>query len=151
MQNALPSERAAVIGSIDPDVNTAAAYTVALYVDASKFASIMGIVQCGTLGSSATVDFALVQATDTSGTSSKAISGKSITQLTQAGTDASDKQAIINLRADELDTDNGFTFVSMTMTVGTATSDASAILLGFDPSYAPASDNDIAAVVEIIG
>jgi hypothetical protein len=36
------------------------------------------------------------------------------------------------------------------MTIGTATSDAGAILIGVNPRNAPASDNDLAAVDEII-
>ena len=145
--NALGSERAAVAAVIDPDANTAAAYTSA-YVSMSTFNQVLAIVQTGTLGSSATVDFKLVQATDSSGTSVKDISGKAITQLVKASND--DDQAVINCRSEELDVANGFDYVAMTMTVGTATSDCSAIMLGMTPRYAPASDNDLAAVQEII-
>ena len=145
--NALGSERAAVAAVIDPDANTAAAYTSA-YVSMSTFNQVLAIVQTGTLGSSATVDFKLVQATDSSGTSSKDISGKSITQLVKASND--DDQAVINCRSEELDVANGFDYVAMTMTVGTATSDCSAIMLGMTPRYAPASDNDLASVQEIV-
>ena len=146
--NALPSERVAILGTVDPDVLTAAAHT-SDYVDMSKFERVMAVVMAGTLGSSATFDAKLVQATDSSGTSSKDITGKSITQLTEAGTD-SDKQAIINCMAQELDVDNGFTHVALTITVGTASSDGAGVLLGLDPRYGPASDNDIASVDEIV-
>lgn len=145
----LPSESVAIVDVIDPDANTAAAYTSATYVDAKNFKSFLAIVAAGTLGASATLDFKLVQATDSAGTGSKDITGKAITQLTQAGSD-SDKQAVINLQVDELDVDGGFSFVGMTMTVGTATSDCAAILLGCEPSYAPASDNDVSTVDEIV-
>ena len=145
--NALGSERAAVAAVIDPDANTAAAYTSA-YVSMSTFNQVLAIVQTGTLGSSATVDFKLVQATDSSGTSVKDISGKAITQLVKASND--DDQAVINCRSEELDVANGFDYVAMTLTVGTATSDASAIMLGMSPRYAPASDNDLASVQEIV-
>ena len=146
--NTLGSERAAVAAVIDPDANTAAAYT-STYVSMATFNQVMAVVQAGTLGSSATLDFKLVQATDSSGTGSKDITGKAITQLTQAGTDA-DKQAVINCRAEELDVDSDFDYVAMVMTVGTATSDCSAIMLGMTPRYAPASDNDVSTVDEII-
>ena len=145
--NTLGSERAAVAAVIDPDNNGAAAYTSA-YVSMSTFNQVLAIVQTGTLGSSATVDFKLVQATDSSGTSSKDISGKAITQLVKASND--DDQAVINCRSEELDVANGFDYVAMTMTVGTATSDCSAIMLGMTPRYAPASDNDLASVQEIV-
>jgi hypothetical protein len=144
-----PSERVAVLGTIDPDVSTAAAYT-SDYGDASKFEQLMAIVFAGTLGSSATLDAKLVQATSSAGANVKDITGKAITQLTEAGTD-SDKQAILQVRADELDVAGGFSFVAVVVTVGTATSDAGAVLLGLNPTYGPASDYDLASVDEIVG
>ena len=145
---ALSSEVAAVIGTVDPDALTAAAHT-SDYVSAADFESIMAVIMAGTLGSSATLDAKLVQATDSGGTGSKDITGKAITQLTQAGTD-SDKQAIINCRAEELDLANSFTHVALTITVGTAASDGGGLLLGLNPRMAPASDNDLASVAEIV-
>lgn len=146
--NALPSEKVAVAGVIDPDANAAGALT-SDWLDMTKFGQAMAIIMAGTLGSSATLDAKLQQATDSSGTSAKDITGKAITQLTQAGTD-SDKQAIINCLAEELDVDNGFTHVAIVMTTGTATSDSGAILLGLEPRYGPASDDDLASVDEIV-
>jgi hypothetical protein len=146
--NKLGSESVAVGGVIDPDANAAGALT-SDYVSMDNFETAMAIIMAGTLGSSGTLDAKLVQATDSSGTGSKDITGKSITQLTQAGTD-SDKQAIINVRAEELDVDNSFNHVAITMTTATATSDSAAILLGMNPRRAPASDNDLASVDEIV-
>lgn len=148
MPNVLGSEMVAVVGTIDPDVQTAGALT-SDYGAAADFESMMAIIMAGTLGSSATLDAKLVQATDSSGTGSKDISGAAITQLTDGGSD-SDKQAIINVRPEDLDLDGGFTHVAITMTVGTATSDTGAILLGINPRYAPASDSDLTSVDEIV-
>lgn len=136
------------VGRIDPDVQTAAAYSTG-YIDASKFTKFLAVVMAGTLGSSATLDAKLEQATDGSGTGVKDITGKAITQLTQAGTD-SDKDACISLDPSELDIANGFDFFRLTMTVGTATSDAGAIVLGIGPVYSPASDNDASSVDEYV-
>jgi len=144
---ALSSEVAAVIGTVDPDALTTAAHT-SDYVAAADFESIMAIVMAGTLGTAATMDAKLVQATDSSGTGSKDITGKAITQLVKATDD--DKQAIINCRAEELDLDNSFTHVALTITVGTAASDGGGLLLGLNPRMAPASDNDLASVAEIV-
>ena len=144
--NILPSDRARVMATIDPDV-TAASTVVSDYVAMAQLQSIMAIVMAGTLGSSATLDAKLVQATDSSGTGAKDITGKAITQLTEAGTD-SDKQAVINCRADELDTANDFTHVALSLTVAVATSDAAGIILGFDARYEPATD--LASVDEIV-
>lgn len=141
-------EGAAVVGTIDPDAY-AASTVVSDYVDMTKFQEVMAVVMAGELGSSATLDAKLRQATDSSGTGVKDITGKAITQLTQAGTD-SDKQAVIRVRSDELDVANRFTHVALSMTIGTATSDAGAILLGFMSRYQPGNSYDLATVDEIV-
>lgn len=136
--NILPSDRVRVMGVIDPDATAASTVTTG-YVSLADFGSVMAIIMAGTLGTSATVDAKLQQATDSSGTGVKDISGKAITQLTEAGTD-SDKQAIINCRSEELDVANGFTHVRLSITVATATSDVGGILLGLDARYEPVTD-----------
>jgi len=146
--NLLPSDQTAVLGTIDPDAYAAGA-TSSDWCDLTKFEAVMAIVMAGTLGASATLDAKLEQATDSSGTGAKDITGKTITQFTQAGTD-SDKQAIINVRGEELDVDNNFTHVRLTMTVAVATSDAGGILLGMYPRFGPASGSDLASVDEIV-
>jgi hypothetical protein len=137
--NIKPNQEATLIAVIDPDAYPAATYTTGWVAMGTDFDSIQAIVFAGTLGASATLDAKLEQATDGSGTGAKDITGKAITQLTQAGTD-SDKQAIILCRSDELDVTNGFDFVRLSMTVGTATSDAGACVLGHNARYAPATD-----------
>ena len=143
MTTALGSEQWAVIGVVDPDANGAAEYLTAA-IDMSMWSRIVAVVQTGTLGTSATVDLKLTDSDATGGTYTD-ISGKAITQLVKASND--DDQAVINLRFDELNTDARF--VKAAVTVGTATSDCSAIVMGL-PRYYPASDNDIASVVEIV-
>jgi len=147
--NLKPSDRVAVSGAIDPDVTAAGTVTTG-WLSIAQFGSLMAIVMTGTLGSSATVDAKLEQATDSSGTGAKDVTGKAITQLTQAGTDESDSQAIINCGQQDLDVDNDFAFVRLSITVAVATSDVGGLLLGFDPAYAPASDNDAATVLEVV-
>ena len=78
------------------------------------------------------------------------ITGAAITQLTQAGTDASDKQAVITVKAQDLDVDGGFTHVALVMTVGTATSDAGAVVIGMPATYGPATNADLASVLEVV-
>lgn len=146
--NIKPSDVAGIVGSIDPDVNVAAAYTTA-WVDMENYEAVMAIVMAGAMVATSTIDAKIQQATDGSGTGAKDITGKAITQLTAAGTD-DDKQAIINLRADEMDAANSFTHVQLSMTVGTADSDSAALLLGFYPHYGVASANDEASVDEIV-
>ena len=56
------ADNAAVLATIDPDAYGAST-VVSDYVDASEFHQILAIVMAGTLGSSATLDAKLVQAT----------------------------------------------------------------------------------------
>ena len=77
------------------------------------------------------------------------IPGAAITALTQAGTDA-DKQAVINFNTDLLAGSTLYTHFRLAMTTAVADCDAGAVVLGFDPRYAPASDNDASTVDEIV-
>jgi hypothetical protein len=109
----------------------------------------LAIVAVGDMVATSTVDGKLEQATDGAGTGAKDITGKAITQFTAAGTD-SNKQALINLRPEELDIANNFTHFRLTMTVATAASDAMGIVLGGAPRIGNANENDLAAVDEIV-
>jgi len=145
----LPTEEAGIAGVIDPDAYSTGTQTTG-WINMADFEAIMAIVAAGTLGASATIDAKLEQATDSSGTSAKDVSGKSITQLSKGSPDGSDKQALINMRREELDVQNGFTHVRLSLTVGTASSDAGAVVLGYMPRHGPASDQDISSVAEIV-
>jgi len=147
--NALPSESIAVVGTIDPDAYTAATY-VTDYASLEKFESLMIILKVGEMQATSTVDAVVKQATDASGTSAKNLTtSKAITQLTAAGSD-DDKQVVINVRAEDLDMANSFDHVALSVTVGTAASDLDVTVLGVNPRYLPASDNDLASVDEIV-
>ncbi|RJX20815.1 MAG: hypothetical protein C4570_03400 [Ammonifex sp.] len=144
--NVKPSEAAVLAGVIDPDAYAAAAYSTG-WVSMIDYDAIQAIVQVGTIAATGTVDAKLEQASDGSGTGAKDITGKAITQLTQAGGD-SDQQAIINCRSDELDVANAFTHVRLTVTLGTAGADMGALVLGHYARYAP--ETDLASVVEVV-
>ena len=148
--NLKPSHLAAIVGVYDPDANTAGGTTFpATYVDMADFGSLMAIIMAGDLGSSATINAKLVQATSAAGAGSKDIPGKAITALTAGGTD-SNKQAVINLHEAELDVAGGFRFVACTITVGVSTSDSAGLLIGMHPKKNIASEYDIAAVKQIV-
>ena len=144
----IPSDQVAVAAVIDPDA-TAAGTVTSGWVSMADFEKLMAVVFAGTLGASATLDAKLEQATDSSGTGAKDITGKSITQLTKAGSD-DDKQAVINVSAEELDVTNDFDHVRLSMTVATATSDVGGVVLGFNPRFGKASDSDASSVDEIV-
>ena len=145
-----PSDRAAVVGVIDPDVLTATTHDSG-WVDMSKFERIMAIAMVGTLGEGAEFDAKLQQAQDADGTGVKDITGKAITQMSEDVSPVDeDNQAVINCRADELDVTNGFTHARLRITIAAASCDGAGIIIGFDARQQPASDNDLASVSEIV-
>lgn len=145
--NTRPSENVAVLATLDP-ASTAASTVTTGWVNAGLFLHIMALIQTGTLGASATVDAKLQQATDSSGTGAKDVTSKAITQIVKAAGD--NKQAIINLKPQELDVSNGFNYVRLSLTVGTATSVVGAALLGMIPRFGGCEQFNQAATVQIV-
>ena len=137
----------AMFGMIDADNYAAATYT-SDYGDASVVDRFVATIAVGDMAATATVDAKLVQATDSSGTGKKDITGAAITQLTQAGSD-DNKQAKIEVRSEQLDINNGFDHVAVEVTVAAAAVDLAAWLEGLVYST-PASSVDLASVAEIV-
>jgi len=100
------------------------------------------------LGAGATVDAKIQQAQDSTGTGIKDIAGKAITQIPKASGD--NKQALINVKPEELDTAKVFGFVRLSVTVGVAASQTAAQVLGINGRELPASGVNQSAVVQII-
>lgn len=151
MSNHWGHEEWAVIACIDPDAYTAAEYntkgTASHTIDMSKWSEVMFILMVGDLGSSATVDLDIEAGSDNStfGTTLK-----SITQLTQAGTD-DNKQVIVSVKGEECVDASGNTlrYLNGELTIGTATSDVGLLVLGRARDL-PASGNDLTSVDEIV-
>jgi hypothetical protein len=143
----LTSEKIQVVGVINPAANAAGTLTTG-WVSMAAFEEILAIIAAGALGVNSTIDAKLQQAQDSSGTGVKDVVGKAITQLTQAGTDKSNKQAQINMRAEELDRNNGFTHVRLSMTTAVATSPSTAVLIGTGSRYSPGTP--AASVIETV-
>ena len=139
------SEQLAIVATIDPDAY-AASTVLTDAIDMSKFRRVMFIVMAGTLGASATLDFKVTECATSGGTYSD-LSGKSITQLTQAGSD-DDKQVIVEVAAEEMG--SGKRYLKGSLTIGTATSDAGVIALADVGRYKPESGSDLASVDEIV-
>lgn len=142
-----PSDRATLMAVLNP-VSQAAATVTTGWVSMATFNAIMAVLQVGAMTLNGTVDAKLQQASDSAGTGAKDITGKAITQLTQAGTD-DNKQVVINCRAEELDVDNSFTHVRLSVTVAVAASLIAAAVYGLDARYAPATD--ATTVDEVVG
>lgn len=129
--NALPSELIDVVAAVDPDAYSNAAVSSG-YVDMSDYEALLAVEMVGDMVSSSTCDLVLHEAVAATGGS--LITGKAITQLTKAGSD-DNKQALINLRRDELT--EGYRYVKMVRTLGTAGSDEAALLLGLKGALVP--------------
>lgn len=149
MVRRLFSDEWAVIATIDPDAYATGA-TTSDVIDMQNFDQVAVVVMAGALGTSATLDCAVHYDTASNGSFTNKVTGAEITQLTDAGTD-SDKQAIINVSAEEVAAmASGARYLRVAMTVGTATSDAGAVIFGRSANYGPSSDFDLASVDEII-
>lgn len=144
--NVKPSQRATLLGVIDPDAYAAGAQSTG-WVDVSLYESLLAFISVGDFVATGLLDAKLEQATSGAGAGAKDVTGKAITQLTQAGTD-SNKQAFINLKSEDLDVEGGFRFARLTMTLTTAGADAAGYLFGFDARYKP---THAATVDEVIG
>lgn len=143
--NILASRVSPIVGIISPQsTNTS---VTSGWVSMADLAGLQAIIATGVLGASATVDAKLQQATDGSGTGAKDITGKAITQLVKATDD--NKQAVINCRVDEMDINNNFTHVRLSITVGTAASLVSGLILGHVPRYDPL-DVQAASVKQVV-
>ena len=146
--NSKATELLSVLATIDPS-NQASGTATTGWISVANYHGLLAEVQTGALGTSATLDAKLQQALDSSGTGAKDITGKSITQLTQAAS-GSNRQVLINVKPEELDTVNGFGFVRLSVTVGVAASMTTAQLIGVNPRYAPADSQNQAAVAQVI-
>lgn len=146
--NSLASENLAVLATFDPISQGAATVTTG-WVSMAKFAELVAILQTGVMGGGGTLDAKLQQATDAAGTGAKdLVPAKALVQILKAAGD--NKQALINVRPEQLDVNNNFAFVRLSITVGTAASLISAILLGVWPRQGTAADSNQAGVVQIV-
>lgn len=139
------SQRLAVVSVIDPDAYGTGAVNGDV-IDMSVHRRVMFVIMAGTLASSAVLSFIVNGDTASGGSFSTAITGKSITNLTEAGTD-SDKQAIVEVTGEEVAA-QGLRYIRGTMTLTAAGGDVAVIAIAGDSSYTPATD--LTSVDEIV-
>jgi len=130
----LETEHQQLLAVIHPDLGLGTYYTP--WFSMATTHKLVCYVLVGDLGASATLDCELHQARDTVGTGAKAITGKAITQLTQAGGDGDDVCAI-ELRTEEMDVQNRFACVRVRVDALVAASNFAVMVLGNVPRYAP--------------
>lgn len=145
--NQKPSEGLSLLATVDPISQGAGAASTG-WVNAAEHHALMALVDVGVFGASATVDAKLQQAQDNAGTGAKDVTGKAITQLLAAG--GNNRQAIINARGSDLDTNNGFYFVRLTVTVGVAATVITGQLFGFYPRFEDGASFNQAGVAQIV-
>lgn len=145
--NLNPSDRAGIAAVIDP-AQAAVGTITTPWIDARTFFSLLGIISTGVLGAGATVDASFEQATSNTGAGVKAVPGSAITQIVKATGDS--KQALINIRPEDLDKNGGFKFARLSITVGGAASMLAATVLGLDPRYGAAGVNQSSTVAQTV-
>lgn len=116
------------------------------YVSLANYHRAVFVLNVGDIAAGGGLDVQLLQATTTAGAGAKAITGKSITRLTQAGGDGDDLVAI-ELQTEELDVDGGFDCVAMELTVISATIELSYIIYGIVPRFPPTGTTNWQEVV----
>lgn len=137
----------AVVSKLDP-VSQGAGTVTSTSIDMAQYRRVMFILSVGAMTASSTVDMTIRGDTASGGTYTTAITGKTITQLTQAGSD-SNKVVIVEVGADEVAA-QGLRYIRASVVVGAAASLVSLVALAGDIRYTPASDFDLAAVDEIV-
>ena len=144
LTNIKGSEAAGILAAINPSAQAAGTQSSG-WVSAAQALKLLAVIQIGTLGASATVDAKIQQAKDAAGTGAKDITGAAIVQHTTGN----NVQHLINVGAQQLDIEGGFGFVQLSITVGTAATGTSGLLLNTAPRYEPAAQ--AASVSQIIG
>ena len=145
--NAKGSEELSILATIDP-VSQGAGTVTTGWVNVANYHALLAVIQTGVLGVAATLDGKVQQAQDNAGTGVKDVATKAIVQIVKATGD--NKQALINLKPEDVDNINGFGFIRLSLTVGVAASLVSGQLLGVNPRYATADAFIQAGVVQIV-
>lgn len=112
------------------------------WIPVSTAFQFMAAISVGVLGSSATVNAKLEQATSAAGAGAKDVPGKAITEI-----DENNKTAVIVASHNDIDMTNGFTHIRLSVTVGTAASLTAAALYGAFARYENEGNNEADEVV----
>lgn len=145
-------DRFAIVGGISPAVASANTYNSDV-VDMRLFNAALVVVSTGAYGASgATFDVTLYANTANSTSGGTAITGKSFTDATFSGSAAgANSEGLIYVTAEEVAAAvAGGRYLYAAAVVATNTVAFDINIIGVDPRYGPASDNDIASVKEIV-
>ena len=143
--SARPSEKVAVVGTVDPDANATGAFPTD-WIAINDYQQVMFVVMAGILVSTCTLDFFVQEADDSTGGNAATLASGDLT-ITQMTTADNDEQTIVNVDSEMLS--NTFTHIRGVLQVTTQTGDSAVIALGLLPREGPANKNDLASVGEI--
>ena len=141
--NSKPSELITLLATIDP-ASQAVGTVLTAFVPVKNHHTFLAILAAGVIGAGGTIDAKLRQAQDATGTNAKDIVGKAIVQMGAAG--GNSRQAMINLKTGDLDTEGGFAFIAVSVTIGSASSAVSVSLAGNNARFADAAALNPASV-----
>ncbi|OMS46597.1 hypothetical protein AQ740_18020 [Burkholderia pseudomallei] len=122
---------------MDP-ANQAAGTVTSAWVPVQNFHTFLALIGTGAMGANGTLDAKIRQAQDASGTGAKDLQGKVITTIQAAS--GANVQALINFRNGDLDMNNGYAFVQVSLAIGTAASYVAAYLFGVGGRFDPPVD-----------
>lgn len=144
--NVAAAEKIALVGTIDP-ATVANTEVFTDVIDMHRWHQALGIALLGNMASE-TIDFKAYRCAS-DGSSKVAL--KSATQLAASATANDNAQVVINVRSEDLSAAaEGARYVVFGLVTGGATGGPAAVVaLGVDPRFSPASDNDLASVLQI--
>ena len=143
--SARPSEKVAVVGTVDPDANATGDFATD-WIAMGNYQQVMFVVMTGIIVGTGTVDFKVQEADDSTGGNAATLASGALT-ITQLTTASNDKQVVVNVDSEQLS--NTFTHIRGVMTITTAGADSAVLALGLLPRDGPANKNDLASVSEI--
>lgn len=147
--NTKGSEQFAILGRTGP-VNANAAQTA--WIAVSNVHRLLALIDTGA-NVNGVLNAQLLQALDATGTGAKpitSVNGQAKALAPIAAGSAANVQALIDCSVDELDTNNGYAFVQLQITLSAAGLIAG-LLLGINARFEPASSLNAATVVQITG
>ena len=136
----------AVVGVIQPQAITAGATGVlTAAIDMKDYEAVMFVASSGTLGTSGTLDVE-AQASDASGGTYAALTGKAATQLVKATGD--NKVVVVHVTEADVAA-AGKRYVKFKLTAGTANATSGGVVLGI-PQSGRAGASNLAAVAQVL-
>lgn len=143
------SEQIAILAALHSSSQAVSTVTTA-WVPVANFHRVAALVDIGNAGAGGTVAVALLQATDSSGTGSKAVTSSISGTAVATAAPVAGGSAVIELGAklDDIDANAStpFTYIALQVTVAVAAVQLSALLIGHAPRIAPASAYNMAGV-----